>query len=123
LRSGLEVGGFIRGNRQVAPGSICRRPRDEVKHSSAKRFQLCHFLVCVMALSEGTGTAHIFIPVHPASPLFDPPGPLTPPPQLAIDAHTVKYSIITTPKMKLKPDAVRVVAADTLLVSPPDTSR
>lgn len=42
--------------------------------------------------------------------------------QLAIDAHTVKYSIITTPKMKLKPDAVRVVAADTLLVSPPDTS-
>jgi hypothetical protein len=34
----------------------------------------------------------------------------------------VKHSIITTPKMKLKPDAIRVVAADTLIVSPPDTT-
>jgi hypothetical protein len=43
--------------------------------------------------------------------------------QLAIDAHSVKFAILTTPKMKLKPDAVRVVAGDTLIVSPPDTSR
>lgn len=46
-----------------------------------------------------------------------------PKPQLEIDAHTVKHSIITTPKMKLKPDAVRVVTCDTLVVSPPDSSR
>lgn len=43
--------------------------------------------------------------------------------QLAIDSHTVKWSILDTPKLKLKADAVRAVAADTLLVSAPDTSR
>jgi DNA-directed RNA polymerase III subunit RPC1 len=43
--------------------------------------------------------------------------------QLAIDAHTVKWSILDTPKMKLKPDAIRAVSIDTLLVVPPDASR
>lgn len=43
--------------------------------------------------------------------------------QLAIDSHTVKWSILDTPKLKLKADAVRAVAADTLLVSAPDMSR
>ncbi|WIA12568.1 hypothetical protein OEZ85_006229 [Tetradesmus obliquus] len=43
--------------------------------------------------------------------------------QLAIDAHTVKWAILGAPKMKLKPDAIRAVAIDTLLVSPPDASR
>lgn len=43
--------------------------------------------------------------------------------QLNIDAHTVKWSILDTPKIKLKEDMVRAVAFDRVMVYPPDSSR
>ncbi|PNW84960.1 hypothetical protein CHLRE_03g165750v5 [Chlamydomonas reinhardtii] len=43
--------------------------------------------------------------------------------QLDIDGHTVKYSILAHPKLKLKEQHVRAVAQDKVLVYPPDASR
>ncbi|GIL99158.1 hypothetical protein Vretimale_4372 [Volvox reticuliferus] len=43
--------------------------------------------------------------------------------QLDIDGHTVKHSILGTPKLKLKEVHVRPVAQDKVLVYPPDSSR
>ncbi|KXZ56345.1 hypothetical protein GPECTOR_1g305 [Gonium pectorale] len=43
--------------------------------------------------------------------------------QLDVDGHTVKYSILAHPKLKLKDAHVRAVAQDKVLVYPPDASR
>jgi hypothetical protein len=43
--------------------------------------------------------------------------------QLDIDSQTVKWSILGTPRIKLKEQHVRCVGHDKLLVLPPDESR